>query len=139
MFQGTYREYKTLSIIVNAAQPLLTSGNLISRPLCFFAMLCMSRSRGPLKDLTPGVGQSDVGRSRSAPSPRPPDLILIAKSLVRLVLHGASGTPLHFERRKAVESSFRGFPPPSHTCSFRSETFGNPYKPSLRKRSLRDQ
>ena len=40
------------------------------------------------------------------------DSLVIATSFVRLVSLGVAGTPLHFERRKAVESSFRGFPPP---------------------------
>ncbi len=35
---------------------------------------------------------------------------MIAKSLVRLILCWVAGGPLHFERRKAVESSFRGSP-----------------------------
>ncbi len=34
--------------------------------------------------------------------------ILIAKGLGRLILCWVAAGPLHFERRKAVESSFRG-------------------------------
>jgi hypothetical protein len=54
-------------------------------------------------------------------------IILIAKSFVRFVPFGLAGTPLHFERRKAVESSFRGFPPPVKLVTNSVRTFGNCY------------
>ncbi len=55
-----------------------------------------------------GVKQLLGGRSHSGI--RPVSVILIAKSLVRLILCWVAAGPLHFERRKAVESSFRGPP-----------------------------
>ncbi len=48
-------------------------------------------------------------------------LILIAKSLVRLNLCWVAAGPLHFERRKAVESSFRG-PPALQSYSLKRES-----------------
>ncbi len=54
-------------------------------------------------------------------------LLLVAKSFVRLIPLGYREVRVHFERRRAFESSFRG---PSATFQTHEpfvRTFGNPY------------
>ncbi len=58
----------------------------------------------------------------------PPPIIRIAKSFVRLIPCWVAAGPLHFERRKAVESSFRG--PPATFPKHRpfGQNFWQPHK-----------
>ncbi len=53
-------------------------------------------------------------------------IIVVAKSLVRLIPLGCREVRRHFERRRAVESSFRGPPPPSNARTIRSGNFWQP-------------
>jgi hypothetical protein len=54
--------------------------------------------------------------------------ILIARSFLRLTTGRVAEAPLHFQRRKAVEPTFRGLPPPFDDAIHSVSTFGNGYK-----------
>jgi hypothetical protein len=51
----------------------------------------------------------------------------VAASLVRILTRLVAAAPLHYERRKAVGSSFRGLPPPFNRTVHSVRTFGNRY------------
>jgi hypothetical protein len=64
-------------------------------------------------------------------------VILAAKSFVRLIGRWLAEAPLHFELRKAVESSFRGLPPTVKATTYSVRIFGNCYNAAAANREAK--